>query len=61
MSYQEAEDALYTAIANTVKEVEQGGNYRVKATALRDLAAAFRHVAGGPQPGQTQVDVTVQK
>ncbi|MGN6272271.1 MAG: hypothetical protein ACTHMQ_04200 [Protaetiibacter sp.] len=61
MSYQETEEALYTAITNTVKEVEKGSNYRVKATALRDLAAAFRHVTGGPQPGQTHVEVDVHK
>lgn len=50
--------ALFTLITNTANELDKSGvHVSSRATAARDLALAYRHALGGPQPG----GVTVQK
>ena len=47
-----AQKSLFTEIQKLTDEVGAGGLHaNPKATALRDLALAYRLVAGGPQPG----------
>jgi hypothetical protein len=57
-AHSEAQEALYSAITAAVALASKSTNYLYRATALRDLAAAFRHVEGGPQPEITTVKVT---
>lgn len=55
--FEKTADALFSAIEAAVKRVEASGmNETSKASALRDLAAAFRHVRGGAQPGGVSVE-----
>ncbi|WP_300680724.1 hypothetical protein [Nocardioides sp.] len=51
-----ARDVLYAAIEKTVNNGELDELFIAdKARALRELATAYRLVAGGPQPGSVTV------
>lgn len=50
-------EALYVAIAAAASDVKRSGAAAPsKASALRNLAVAFRAVSGGPQPGSGSSD-----
>lgn len=56
-AHDEAQEALYAAITAGVALTNKATNYIYRAAALRDLAAAFRHVEGGAQPSSTDISI----
>lgn len=54
----ETQQALFAAVKDEVAEVQRSGaGVAARAGALRDLALAYRYLAGGQQPG----GVTLEK
>lgn len=50
-------EAVMTAIKETAGKMGQSGLHEgLQAAALRDLAAAYRHLRGGAQPGGVHVE-----
>lgn len=48
----EARDVIYEQVVRIAKVIENSGSRSdVQARALESLARAYRHAAGGPQPG----------
>jgi hypothetical protein len=57
MPQSETKEALFAAIEKTTQEaLEVNAHLNVRAAALRDLALAYRYVAGGTQPGSSVVE-----
>lgn len=53
----DAKSVLLEEIERQAKGIKESGfNDRLKAEMVRDLALAFRYVAGGPQPGAVVVE-----
>lgn len=53
----ETQQALFQAIAELTNELgESGYPEPARAAALRDLALAYRYLAGGQQPGGVMVE-----
>lgn len=48
---QQAAQVLFEKLAEVAKQVDELPNSAHRASALRNLAAAFRYISGGPQPG----------
>jgi hypothetical protein len=46
-----AQEAIFEEIARQAKSIENDLLPREMAPAIRDLAVAYRHAAGGPQSG----------
>ncbi|MEW2459831.1 hypothetical protein [Microbacterium sp. K41] len=57
-AHEEAFKALMVAIKEQAEEVKGADhlNVNTRAAALRDLAAAYRHLRGGAQPGGVSVE-----
>ncbi|MFF3029135.1 hypothetical protein [Microbacterium sp. NPDC057944] len=57
-SHEEAFRAVMVAIKDQAEAIGAADhlNENTKAAALRDLAAAYRHLRGGAQPGGVSVD-----
>lgn len=52
----DAQDALFDAITKTTEEaLGAHASVTARASALRDLALAYRYAAGGQQPGASVV------
>lgn len=55
--HEEAFKAIMTAIKQRAEAVGTANLHETaKAAALRDLAAAYRHLRGGAQPGGVHID-----
>ena len=53
---EDAQHALFTAIAKAVGDLEElGYDPTVRAEALESLALAYRYAAGGAQPGASAI------
>ena len=55
-SQQQAKDAIFTSIESTAKNLLTEYSSREAAPGLRDLAYAWRALAGGSQPGSVSVE-----
>lgn len=47
----EAQTAIFIEIERQAKSISDGLNSGTQASIIKDLAAAYRLAAGGPQPG----------
>lgn len=56
MAKTEAQNALYDHIVESLEEVKTNCGSALRASAIKDLAMAYRLVSGGPQAGTSVVE-----